>query len=147
MAPALLWAQDVTLKVSAKKQVVVGEKFQVAFELNADGKNFKAPSFDGFNVVGGPFTSSSSSFQMINGSMSHSVVNTYTFALQAYKEGVHVSGCECAVLVELFGDRGGIDGMSVGDEGLDSIIDDAIRFRLYKMHFWRRLCILWRTLG
>lgn len=98
LAPALLWAQDVTLKVSAKKQVVVGEKFQVAFELNAEGKNFKAPSFDGFNVVGGPFTSSSSSFQMVNGSMSHSVVNTYTFALQAYKEGdFHIGSASVTV--------------------------------------------------
>ena len=98
LAPALLWAQDVTLKVSAKKQVVVGEKFQVVYELNAEGKNFKAPSFDGFNVVGGPFTSSSSSFQMINGSMSHSVSNTYTFALQAYKEGeFHIGSASVTV--------------------------------------------------
>lgn len=98
LAPAMLWAQDVTLKASSKKQVVVGEKFQVVYELNAEGKNFKAPSFDGFNVVGGPFTSSSSSFQMINGSMSHSVTNTYTFALQAYKEGeFHIGSASVTV--------------------------------------------------
>ena len=82
------WAQDdPTLKVSAKKQVVVGERFQVVFEANAEGKNFQAPSFEGFTVVGGPFTSTSSSFSMVNGSMSHSVKVTYTFALQAYQEG------------------------------------------------------------
>lgn len=82
-----LRAQDATLTVSAKKQVMVGERFQVVFEANAEGKNFQAPSFDGFTVVGGPFTSSSSSFSIVNGSMSHTVKNTYTFALQAYKEG------------------------------------------------------------
>ena len=88
LAPLWLWAQDdPTLTVSAKKQVMVGERFQVVFEANAEGKNFSAPSFDGFTVVGGPFTSTSSSFQMVNGSMSHSVKCTYTFALQAYKEG------------------------------------------------------------
>ena len=82
------WAQDdPTLKVSAKQQVVVGERFQVVFEANAEGKNFQAPSFEGLNVVGGPFTSTSSSFSMVNGSMSHSVKVTYTFALQAYQEG------------------------------------------------------------
>lgn len=98
LAPAMLWAQDVNLKVSSKKQVVVGEKFQVVFELNAEGRNFKAPTFDGFNVVGGPFTSSSSSFQMVNGSMSHSVTNTYTFALQAYKEGdFHIGSASVTV--------------------------------------------------
>ena len=88
LSPLWLWAQDdPTLTVSAKNQVMVGERFQVVFEANAEGKNFSAPSFDGFTVVGGPFTSTSSSFQMVNGSMSHSVKCTYTFALQAYKEG------------------------------------------------------------
>ena len=88
VAPIALWAQDdPRLTVSAKKQVVVGERFQVVFEANAEGRGFSAPSFDGFTVVGGPFTSSSSSFSMVNGSMSHTVKNTYTYALQAYKEG------------------------------------------------------------
>ena len=86
--PMSLWAQDdATLTVSAKKQVVVGERFQVVFEANAEGKNFSAPTFDGFTVVGGPFTSTSSSFSMVNGSMSHTIKVSYTFALQAYKEG------------------------------------------------------------
>ena len=88
IAPSALRAQDdPKLTVSAKKQVVVGERFQVVFEANAEGKNFQAPSFDGFTIVGGPFTSSSSSFSMVNGSMSHTVKNSYTYALQAYKEG------------------------------------------------------------
>jgi len=87
-APMVAWAQDdPTLKVSAKKQVVVGERFQVVFEANVEGKNFQAPTFEGLTVVGGPFTSTSSSFSMVNGSMSHSVKVTYTFALQAYQEG------------------------------------------------------------
>ena len=99
LAPLWLWAQDdPTLTVSAKKQVVVGERFQVVFEANAEGKNFSAPSFDGFTVVGGPFTSTSSSFQMVNGSMSHSVKCTYTFALQAIKEGTfHVGSASLNV--------------------------------------------------
>lgn len=88
LCPLWLWAQDdATLTVSAKKQVMVGERFQVVFEANAEGKNFSAPSFEGFTVLGGPFTSTSSSFSMVNGSMSHSIKVTYTFALQAYQEG------------------------------------------------------------
>ena len=88
LVPLWLWAQDTpTLTVSAKKQVMVGERFQVSFEANAEGKNFTAPSFEGFNVLGGPFTSSSSSVQIVNGSITHSTKNTYTFALQAYQEG------------------------------------------------------------
>ena len=99
VVPVSLWAQDdPTLTVSAKKQVMVGERFQVVFEANAEGKNFQAPSFNGFTVVGGPFTSSSSSFSMVNGSMSHTVKNTYTFALQANQEGTfHVGSASLNV--------------------------------------------------
>ena len=88
LCPLWLWAQDApTLTVSAKKQVFVGERFQVVFEANAEGRNFQAPSFEGFNVVGGPFTSTSSSIQMVNGSISRTTRNSYTFALQAFQEG------------------------------------------------------------
>ena len=99
LCPLWLWAQDApTLTVSTKKQVMVGERFQVVFEANAEGKNFQAPSFEGFTVVGGPFTSTSSSFQMVNGSMSHSVKCTYTFALQAYQEGTfHIGSASLTV--------------------------------------------------
>ncbi len=98
-APMTMLAQDdPTLTVSTKKQVMVGERFQVVFEANAEGKNFQAPSFEGFTVVGGPFTSTSSSFSMVNGSMSHSVKCTYTFALQAYQEGTfHVGSATLTV--------------------------------------------------
>jgi hypothetical protein len=78
---------DPQLTVSAKKQVMVGERFQVVFEANAEGKHFTAPSFEGFNVLGGPFTSTSSSVQIVNGSVSRTTKNTYTFALQAAQEG------------------------------------------------------------
>ena len=88
LSPLWLWAQDdPTLTVSAKKQVMVGERFQVVFSANADGRNFTAPSFEGFTVVGGPFTSTSSSIQMVNGSVTRTTTNSYTFALQAFKEG------------------------------------------------------------
>ena len=88
LCPLWLWAQETpTLTVSAKKQVVVGERFQVVFETNAESRSFQAPSFEGFNVVGGPFTSSSSSIQMVNGSVTRTTRNSYTYALQATREG------------------------------------------------------------
>ena len=93
VAPMVLWAQDdPKLTVSAKKQVMVGERFQVVFEANAEGKHFTAPTFEGFDVLGGPFTSSSSSVQIINGSISRTTKNTYTFALQASREGTFYIG-------------------------------------------------------
>ena len=87
LMPLALLAQEPRIKVSAKSQVAVGERFNVAFEVNADGKDFRGPSFDGFYLVGGPMTSSSSSVQIINGSISHTVSNTYTYILMAEKEG------------------------------------------------------------
>ena len=88
VAPLAMWAQDdPKLTVSTKKQVMVGERFQVAFEANAEGKHFTAPSFEGFNVLGGPFTSTSSSVQIVNGAVSRTTKNNYTFALQATQEG------------------------------------------------------------
>ena len=92
MLPLALWAQNASLKVSTKRQVVVGEQFRVAFEANADGKKFSAPSFEGFTVVGGPFNSSSSSVQIVNGSMSRTISNTYSYVIRAEKEGTFTIG-------------------------------------------------------
>lgn len=87
LAPIVLNAQEPSIKVSAKSQVTLGEQFRIAFEVNADGKDFKAPSFNGFTMVGGPFNSTSSSVQVVNGSMTRSVSNTYTYVLRADSEG------------------------------------------------------------
>ena len=93
LCPLWLWAQDdPRLTVSAKKQVVVGERFQVVFEANGEGRSFQAPTFEGFNVVGGPFTSTSSSIQVVNGSVTRSTSNSYTYALQASREGTFLIG-------------------------------------------------------
>ena len=63
--------------------VAVGEAFRVEFALNAkpDGDTFKAPSFEGFDVLAGPAISQGSSVQIVNGSMTKSVSYTYTFVL------------------------------------------------------------------
>ena len=98
LAPLVLWAQDASIKVSAKQQVSVGEQFRIAFEVNADGKKFTAPSFENFTVVGGPFNSSSSSVQIVNGSMSHTVSNTYSYVLRADKEGKFTIGSASVVV-------------------------------------------------
>lgn len=92
LMPLAVWAQDPSIKVSAKRQVSVGEQFKVAFEVNTDGKRFTPPSFDGFTLVGGPFNSSSSSVQIVNGSMTRTVSNTYTYVLRAEKEGTFTIG-------------------------------------------------------
>ena len=79
---------DVSFRTICKKQVSVGEQFQVSYELNGDGKDFKTPNFTNFEIIGGPFTSTSSSVQIINGSVSRTNTQTFSFHLRAIKEGV-----------------------------------------------------------
>lgn len=98
LMPWVLLAQEPSIKVSAKQQVSVGEQFRIAFEVNAEGKKFSAPSFDHFSVVGGPFNSSSSSVQIVNGSMSHTVTNTYSYVLRAEKLGEFTIGSASIVV-------------------------------------------------
>lgn len=115
--------------MSAKNQVVVGEQFRVVFEINADGKRFSAPSFEGFSVVGGPFNSTSSSVQIVNGSMTRTVSNSYTYVLRAEKEGTFTIGsATCNVdretissepyqITVLPGDAGGTTASATGSSG------------------------------
>ena len=78
---------DSSFNVICKRQVVVGEQFNVSYELDGNGSNFVAPNFIDFEVLGGPFSSSSSSVQIINGSITKSNKTTYSFYLRALKEG------------------------------------------------------------
>lgn len=81
-----------TITHSCKSTVKVGEQFQVSFEVNGDCKNFKGPNFDGFYIVAGPMSSSSSSIQIINGSMTRTTSTTYSYILRALKEGKFTIG-------------------------------------------------------
>ena len=76
-------AEKVTFEANSPLTVAVGESFRVEFALNAkpDGDTFKAPSFEGFDVLAGPAISQGSSVQIVNGSMTKSVSYTYTFVL------------------------------------------------------------------
>ena len=71
-------AEKVTFEANSPLTVAVGEAFRVEFALNAkpDGDTFKAPSFEGFDVLAGPAISQGSSVQIVNGSMTKSVSYT-----------------------------------------------------------------------
>ena len=64
-------AEKVTFEASSPLTVAVGEAFRVEFALNAypDKGTFKAPSFEGFDVIAGPAESSGQSIQIVNGAM------------------------------------------------------------------------------
>lgn len=69
-------------KVS-KNRLGVNERLRVTFEMNQNGDNFNPPSFNGFNVVGGPNQSVSNSW--VNGVRSFS--KSYTYFLTPTKKG------------------------------------------------------------
>lgn len=81
--PLNLYSQNFIATVE-RNQFSVGETFQISFSLsNAEGKDFKAPSFKGFSVLSGPNTSQS--FQWGTGGTSRTV--TYSYILRADMEG------------------------------------------------------------
>ncbi len=85
-----VWAgNEVTFTARARQQVLVGQQFQIVYELNANGRNFTPPAdFGGLEVLSGPNTSSSSSIQFINGKMSQSYSMTYSYIVMAVKPGI-----------------------------------------------------------
>jgi len=81
------YAQDIQFTASSKNIVSVGEQFRLVFSLNNKPSSFKAPSLNGFDILMGPSTSSSSSIQIINGQVTQNVSYSYTYILYASKEG------------------------------------------------------------
>lgn len=93
-------AGEVVFEASSPLMVAVGEAFRVEFALNAkpDKESFRAPSFEGFDVLAGPAVSEGSSIRIVNGSMSKSVNYTLTFVLVAQSAGnLTVGEAEIAV--------------------------------------------------
>ncbi len=73
---------------ASKQKLGVNERLRVDFEMNQDGDNFKAPSFNGFTVVGGPNQAVSKSY--LNGRASYS--KTYSYFLQPTARGKFTIG-------------------------------------------------------
>jgi len=83
---------QVTFQASANKLVEIGENFRLNFIVNANGTGFTPPDLSNFNVLAGPSTSTSTSFQYINGKTSQSISNTYSYIIQGTKEGKFTIG-------------------------------------------------------
>jgi len=77
-------AQEIVFKVEVSSESVLMENtFEVRFTIENAGGDFKAPDFDGFDVVSGPNTSSS--FNMVNGNVTQKA--SYTYRLRPVREG------------------------------------------------------------
>lgn len=78
---------QISFKASANKVVEVGENFRLNFTANAECSDFNPPALNDFNVLAGPSQSTSTSFQYINGKTSQAIAITFTYIIQARKEG------------------------------------------------------------
>jgi hypothetical protein len=79
--------EPVRFTASAPSAVVLDKPFQLVFSVNASGRDMRAPEINNFDILAGPFESSSQSYQMINGRTTSSVSVSYTYTLQAQKTG------------------------------------------------------------
>lgn len=76
-----------TFTAEAPRVVEVGETFRLVFSSNGEPSSFNPPSITGLDVLAGPTSSTMSSTQIINGKRTESFQVSYTYILQAQKEG------------------------------------------------------------
>ncbi|MCD4769631.1 MAG: BatD family protein [Bacteroidales bacterium] len=85
-------AQNITFRAEAPSVVSVGEQFRVTWIVNTRSGEFIPPEFTGFYKLMGPQTSFNQSTQIINGKRTTSVENSFTYYLQATREGKYENG-------------------------------------------------------
>lgn len=83
----LTFAQDVKLEVFAPSLVAVGEQFRLTYSINKQPTSLTPPEIKNFEILAGPSSSHSTSVQIINGKVSQSETISYTYILEAKKEG------------------------------------------------------------
>ena len=86
--------------VSAPSHVAAGENFRVAYTINTrDVEEFRMGGVpEALEVIAGPYTSSQSSYQMVNGHTSSSSSVTITYTLYAAKNGSFTIGASHALV-------------------------------------------------
>lgn len=86
------FADDVIFKAQAPKQVVIGKPFQFTLSVNQRSRDLRAPEFTDFDVLSGPYSSTSSSTSFVNGRRTSSFEQTYTYMLMAQRTGSFTIG-------------------------------------------------------
>ena len=85
---AVLAADDVQFSASAPNTVIMDQPFQLTYTVNSlHAKDLRIPEITDFDILAGPFESTSSSMTVINGKSTSNVSKTYTYTLMAKKEG------------------------------------------------------------
>ena len=82
-----LFADEISFTCKAPSTVVSGQQFKLVYTVNKEGKDLRVPEISGFDVLFGPSTSHSSSFQIVNGKATSSTQITYTYMLAGKEPG------------------------------------------------------------
>lgn len=98
LSSAIMSAQNI--RVTAPSHVACGENFQVAYTLNThDIDDFRLGNIpEGIQLVAGPYKSTQSSIQMINGHTSSSSSTKITYTLYAEKNGTYTIPAARAII-------------------------------------------------
>lgn len=82
-------AGKVTFEANSPLMVAMGEPFRVEFSLNAepDEGTFRAPSFEGFDVLAGPSVSRGDQRVFANGTLTRIYNEVYTYVLMPQEPG------------------------------------------------------------
>ena len=84
-----LCAEEISFICKAPSTVVTGQQFKLVYTINKEGKDLRAPELSDFDVLFGPSTSHSSSFQIVNGKATSSTQITYTYVLAGKEPGTY----------------------------------------------------------
>ncbi len=87
LSSAIASAQSNDIAVVAPNVVAVGAPFKIEFKTTKDPESIKQPSFEGFEVLAGPTSSTMSSISIINGKRESKNEIIYTYVLTATKAG------------------------------------------------------------
>ena len=88
MSLCALADDKVSFTATAPEAVAVGDQFRLSYTVTTQNvRDFRVPSFKGFDVLMGPSPSRQSSVQIINGKTTSTRSITYTYILMATAEG------------------------------------------------------------
>ncbi len=98
------FAQNISFTASSPSVIGVGEQFSIKFTINSNNvSNFVAPSISGFDILGGPSSSSVSSYSSVNGKITNNSSTTFTYILMANREGnFNIGGAKINVKGETY---------------------------------------------
>lgn len=90
--PVFALSQEISLKIKAPSEAVVGKQFRVSYTLmNGKGRNFRLVNPEKhFELILGPSVSTMSSTHVEEGERKVTFTETYTYTLRAEKEGKYM---------------------------------------------------------